>query len=67
VLDDEIRPALLDQLGDGSRDLQGPGIPRFDRRDASLIRPDRRLHRGSVDCGPMRQVIGRRTLEADVG
>ncbi len=67
VLDDEVRAPLVDQLGDGRRDLQRPGVPRFDRRDPSLVRSDRWVHRGSVDCGPMRQVIGRRTLEVDVG
>jgi hypothetical protein len=67
VLDGEVRSALVDQLGDGRRDLQRPGVPRFDRRDPSLVRSDRWVHRGSVDCGPMRQIIGRRALEVDVG
>jgi hypothetical protein len=67
VLDDQVGPALADQLRDGSGDLDRPGIPRLDRGDMALIRSDRRLHRGSVDCASMRHVIGRRAFEVDVG
>ena len=67
VLDDEIGSTLIDQLGDGLGDLERPGVPWLDGGRPSLIRADRGKHRGSVDCRPMRHVIGRRTLEVDVG
>ena len=67
VLDHQVRTALADELGDGARDLDRPRIPRLDRRGQSDVRPDRRVHRGSVDCAPMRHVIGRHALEVDVG
>ena len=67
VLDDEVGSTLVDELGDGRRHLDGPRVPRLDRRMESGVGPDRRVHRASVDCDPMRQVIGRRVTEVDVG
>ena len=67
VFDREVSAALVDQLRDGGCHLDRPGVPRFDCRGQSDVGSDRRVHRASVDCAPMRQVIGRRVLEVDVG
>jgi hypothetical protein len=68
VLDDEIGATLGDQGPQLRHDIDDGGIPRgHDRRQAD-VGPDRWIaHRRSVDCVPMRHVIGRRALEVDVG
>ena len=67
VLDDEVRSPLGDELGDGRRHLECSRVPRLHGGGPTLIGPDRRVHRASVDSSPMRQVIGRRVTEVDVG
>ena len=68
VLDDEIGAPLADELSDGGRHVRRSWVPGLDRCGLSDVRPDRWLtHSASVDWLPMRQIIGRRGLEVDVG
>jgi hypothetical protein len=68
VLDDEIGAPIVDELADGGGHLGRSGVPGLDRRGQSDIGPDGWLtHGASVDWVPMRQIIGRRGLEVDVG